>query len=279
MDQKGPIMHLSCSTLVFPADRYPDIMDIIRRIKALGFSSLDLAAVHGWQNIDPAVLPSAGGEWAARLVPVLEETGVAVSSLNAGLSRSITDPSPEAQEVCLVEFRALAELARVLSCPNVTIQPGRRPAAGGFAEAVDLCRSRLAALAAVSEGLGVGLSFEAHTSSLLEDPEEALPVLRDLWPKVGLTFDPSHFVMRDIPAARMEPLLDYTAHVHVRNASSGNMQDTVENGSVDFRWLVQALRRRGYEDALTIEHFGGWDTDFSQTLALKDLMKKLGVAP
>jgi sugar phosphate isomerase/epimerase len=271
-------MHLSCSTLVFPVDRYPELTDVIRRIKATGFFSVDLAAVHGWQNIDPAVLPSAGREWADKLILVLEETGIAVSSLNAGLSRSITDPSPEAQEVRLVEFRALAELARALSCPNVTIQPGKKPEAGGVAEAVDLCRSRLAALAAVSEELGVGLSFEAHASSLLEDPEEALPVLRDLWPRVGLTFDPSHFVMRDIPTARMEPLLDYTAHVHVRNASSGNMQDTVENGSVDFEWLVQALRRRGYKGALTIEHFGGWDTDLSQTLALKELMTQLGVA-
>ena len=272
-------MHLSCSTLVFPADRYPDIADVIRRIKALGFSSLDLAALHGWQNIDPASLPSAGRECAARLAPVLEETGVAIPSFNAGFSRSITDPSPEAQEVCLAEFLALAELARVLSCPNVTIQPGKKPEAGGYAEAVDLCRSRLAALAAVSEELGVGLSFEAHAGTLLEDPEQALPVLRDLWPKVGLTFDPSHFVMRDMPVARMEPLLDYTAHVHVRNASSGNMQDSVEKGSVDFPWLVQALKRRGYTGALAIEHFGGWDTDFSQTLALKDLMIELGVAP
>ena len=126
---------------------------------------------------------------------------------------------------------------------------------------------------------GVSLSVEGHQGSLLEKPADGLRLMEALWPAVGFTYDPSHFVMQEIPLQETEQLLDYTVHVHVRNASPGNMQATMDEGSVDFAWLVSALRERGYQGGVAIVHFSGFDADFRSTLALRDLLVQLGVAP
>jgi sugar phosphate isomerase/epimerase len=83
--------------------------------------------------------------------------------------------------------------------------------------------------------------------------------------------------MGDIPLRRTEGLLDYTVHVHVRNASLGKMQDTMANGNMDIEWLVSALKAHGYEGALSIEYFRDFDSDFVSTLALQRLLVELGV--
>lgn len=101
--------------------------------------------------------------------------------------------------------------------------------------------------------------------------------MEDFWPGIGYTYDPSHFVMADIPLIRTEDLLDYTSHVHMRNASSGKMQDTMANGTVDIEWLVSSLKAHGYEGALSIEYFRDFDSDFANTLDLRRRLVELGV--
>jgi len=49
-------MYLSCSTLVFAKDEYSDITDVVERIRGMGFGALDLAAMAGWQNVEPSEL-------------------------------------------------------------------------------------------------------------------------------------------------------------------------------------------------------------------------------
>jgi len=46
--------------LVFAKDDYPDITDVVGRIKGMGFGALDLAATGGWQNVEPSELLNGG---------------------------------------------------------------------------------------------------------------------------------------------------------------------------------------------------------------------------
>lgn len=54
-------MHLSCSSLLFSKEQFPDMSDVIREISQLGFRALDLGAIEGWQNVDPSLLVDDGG--------------------------------------------------------------------------------------------------------------------------------------------------------------------------------------------------------------------------
>ncbi|MGQ9515242.1 MAG: hypothetical protein ACUVTL_09405 [Thermoproteota archaeon] len=63
-------------------------------------------------------------------------------------------------------------------------------------------------------------------------------------------------------------------HVYICNASYGKMRDTMADGVVDFEWLVNVLRERGYERTLTIEYF---DHYFANILLFRKILIKLGV--
>ena len=72
-------------------------------------------------------------------------------------------------------------------------------------------------------------------------------------------------------------LLDRAVHVHVRNAGPGRMQETMAAGTVDFGWLIGAMKARGYDGPVAIEYFNGFDGDFASTRALRDRLRELGV--
>jgi len=270
-------MHLSCSTLVCALKDYPRIGDALAEIAELGFKAVDVAAFEGWQNVDPSRLAAGDEAWAAELTDALARTGLKVSSFNCGLSKPLTDPDPDAFAQVEKELLALAHLAEHVGCPNLTVQPGRASDPHHFAEAFEIAAGHLERLAWRLEGQEVTLSVEGHQGSLLESPEAGVVMMKRLWPAVGFTYDPSHFAMQGIPLPDTEPLLDYVRHVHVRNASPGQMQATMADGVVDFAWLVAALDRRGYGGAVAIEYFSGFDEGFRNTLALRDLLRTLGI--
>ncbi|MGC9346799.1 MAG: sugar phosphate isomerase/epimerase family protein, partial [Anaerolineae bacterium] len=175
------------------------------------------------------------------------------------------------------EVVALLELAKELECPNLTLQPGG-PIAGEDNGAVfDRTQAHLAELGPLAKARGVTLSVEGHQGSLLEKPGAALRMMESLWPDVGFTYDPSHWAMQRIPLIETEQLLSYTHHVHVRNAKPGAMQALMAEGTVDFEWLVEALREHAYTGAVAIEYFNGFDANFEETQALRDRLLALGV--
>lgn len=270
-------MQVSCSTLCFETAEYPDTSAVLDRIRELGFRALDLAAVHGWQNVDPAALIDRPSFWFEQFPARATRLGLSVVSLNGCTSRALNDPDEQAVAVVRAEFAALLDFADVLRCPNITLQPGSILEGRGFAESFDVAATNLSALVRLRESRRSTLSLEAHAGSLLEKPADALRMVRGLWPAAGLTYDPSHFVMQGVPLRETEPLLDYTAHVHVRNASPDNMQAAMADGEADFAWMIPALRAHGYDGAVTIEYFSGFDNTLENTMALRDLLLELGV--
>ena len=266
-------MYLSCSTLCFNHSEYPDLDDVLLRIKAMGFAAADLAAFENWQNVNPSsLLTDDGRTWAKRFAGSLATTGLRVSSFNCGLSTRLNDPDPGAFAQYMREYRALLDFAGDVGVPKQTRQPGYTKEGGRLADSQAITQQHLEVLARMNEGCGVTLSVEGHQGSILENPADALRVMQALWPAVGFTYDPSHWAMQGIPLPETAALLDVTYHVHVRNAAPDKMQETMKAGIVDFAWLVGALKARGYLGAVSIEYFHGFDADFSSTLALRDLI-------
>ena len=101
----------------------------------------------------------------------------------------------------------------------------------------------------------IKLAIEAHKDCIVEKPDDALRVIQELYPLVGCCYDPSHFTMQDIALYRTRALLDYTYHVHARDASVGNMQEVHKKGAVDFEWLYDSLKECDYKGFVSIEYF------------------------
>ncbi len=169
----------------------------------------------------------------------------------------------------------MLELTERVGSPNLILQPG--PIFESKKKSLATLRGRLSELSSLKNGYTPSVSLEGHSNTVIEEPETALSLIKDFWPNIGYTYDPSHFVMGDISLRRTEVLLDYTVHVHVRNASSGKMQDTMADGKVDIEWLVSALKAHNFKEALSIEYFWDFDSNFENTLALKRRLMELDV--
>ena len=270
-------MFLSCSTLGCVLDKYPNIEDTLITLKELGFHTIDLAAFENWQNVNPSKLAQPGELWSDKFISALKRTNLKVCSFNCGLSLPLNTPGFLDSEQVKDEFRALVGLADAVHCPNITVQPGNPLADCDVDKSLSTAAESLRFLAPVTIERGITLSVEGHQGSILENPDAAYQFMQSLWPDVGFSYDPSHWVMQDIDLPSTEPLLDFTYHVHVRNAALNKMQETMAKGNVDFEWLVNALGKVDYKGAISIEYFSDFDSDFKETLALRDLLRSLGV--
>ncbi len=236
---------------------------------------MDLAAIEGWRNVNPSFLLRDGGKWAGEFSQLATTLGLTTSSINCRFSAPLNDPSPASFDLCRREFKAVLDLAKTLHCPNLTVQPGTPLPGHTPAALFDTLRGHLIELSALAPGMTIGL--EAHFGSFLENPADTLRFARAVWPHVGVTYDPSHFVMQGIRFAVTKALLDFTVHVHVRDAALGKMQVDMGTGDIDIPELVSALKTCGYQGAVSLEHVSIADWNMQSTCRLRDLLLDLGI--
>jgi len=273
-------MYVSCSSCV---EAHRPLPEALERIAELGFRSADLIVIEGMEHIQPSHLAlaqeeGAPAEDAIRAIgQAVSRSGLQVSSLNCGLSVPFSDEA-HARARIEREWLAILRLAEEVQCSLLTMQLGGYGKLVGRVEAFDRGLAGLGWLLELTGNRDVRLSFEPHSGSPAEKPADALYLAKRLWPEVGITYDPSHFEMQPdiVSLQETEPLLDYTVHVHVRNAAIGRMQAPMDEGTVDFAWLVTALEKRNYTGALAIEYLDGAEPE---AIKLRDLLLKLGVSP
>jgi sugar phosphate isomerase/epimerase len=251
-----------------------ELPEALARIAELGFRHVDLFVIEGMEHLHPSELAREDGGTAA-VARAVAASGLVVSALNCGFSVPFGEEAAARGQIER-EFAAMLELAAEVECSMLTIQIGGRDQAAGREEALGRVQSFLSWLAELKSDHAARLTFEPHVGSAAEKPADALDLAQRLWPGVAVTYDPSHFAMRPelSSLSETEPLLDYTAHVHVRNAAPGRMQAPMAEGSVDFEWLVSAFNRRGYDGIVAIEYLDGEETE---ALLLRDLLFSLGV--
>jgi sugar phosphate isomerase/epimerase len=265
------MMRLACSSCV---EAHRELPEALARIAELGFRHVDLFVIEGMEHLHPSKLAREDGGTAA-VARAVAASGLVVSALNCGFSVPFGEEAAARGQIKR-EFAAMLKLAAEVECSMLTMQIGGRDQAVGREEALGRVQSFLSWLAELRRDREVRLTFEPHVGSAAEKPADALDLAQRLWPEVAVTYDPSHFAMQPevLSLAETEPLLDYTAHVHVRNAAPGRMQTPMAEGTVHFPWLVSALGRRGYDGIVAIEYLDGEE---AEALALRDLLSGLGV--
>jgi len=86
--------------------------------------------------------------------------------------------------------------------------------------------------------------LETHDGSLADQPERIVALVEELnLPNVGLLFQPTVF---EPAAARAQFALQkpHIRHVHLQNRKPDRSFDTLENGVVDWREIITALKNR-----------------------------------
>jgi sugar phosphate isomerase/epimerase len=226
-------VYVACSTLSFSK---LSLEDALRTVREMRFTKADLAVHADGPHLTPAEVAADLGRAAQRLKAA--NLPLAAIHLNVGPA----DPAAAREQ-----FRAVCRLARVSTCPLVTIPAA--PLGGDFG--AELCR--LAGLVKVAETEGVILAVETNGGTLTADPAGAAELCRRT-PGLALTLDPSHYHVGP-HAGNYDALYPYVRHVRLRD--TGNRPDLFQvrigQGELEYGKIVAALDRARYDRALTVD--------------------------
>lgn len=225
-------MYVACSSLCF--GRYP-LAHALHTISELHFHKVDLALHEAGPHLKPSeVLADVN-----RAATVLRKANLAFAAFHV----EIDAPDAEKYKDTL---RAVCRLGRILAVPLVNIAA----AAADSELAAEV--TRLTGLARIAETEGVMLTVETHSRTLTNDPARAAELCRKV-PGLGITLDPSHYVVGAHPAADYDDLFPHVRHVRLRDTAPDKLQVRVGQGQVEYGRIVSQLARARYQRALAVD--------------------------
>jgi sugar phosphate isomerase/epimerase len=225
-------VYVACSSLCF--SRFP-LAEALHAISELQFHKVDLALHESGPHLKPSDVVADP----TRAAQLLRKANVAFAAFHV----EIAAPTADAYRDTL---RAVCRLGRVLAVPLVNI-----PAAP-LGSDLDAEVARLTTLCRVAQTEGVMLTVETHSQTVTADPAGAAELCRRV-PGLGLTLDPSHYLVGSHPEKDHDDLFPYVRHVRLRDTAPDRMQVRVGQGQVEYGKIISQLSRERYERALSVD--------------------------
>ena len=222
-------MFVAASTECWPDS---ELQEAIEFLSDLEFTAIEIA-IHE----SGPVKPSEMAQDADRAIQLLRHTHRLEIS---GYSVQI-DPGPDYFEI----FRTLCGVAKSTKVVNITVPSAELGTP--FNEEVE----RLQQLVKIGEDDGVRVSVKCQLGCLSEDPD-TLMVLCNNIDGLGITLDPSVYVVGPAKGKSLDKILKYVCNVHLRDTRPEAFQVSVGQGEVDYGKLVNQLERDKYSRALTV---------------------------
>ena len=270
----------SCADFTFPV---PDRVTALRLIKLLGFDYADLGLFARSTHFSPLDLELSPRSYASQVQQDLEDAEVQASDvfLQIGIDPSqcaANDPVPAVRAANREVFHRALEFCVALRCGHMTGLPGVFHAGVERERDLDLAAEVTAWRVAECAEAGVRYAFEPHVGSVCAEVESTRAFLARS-PGSTLTLDYGHFVMAGEPSARVDALLPFASHIHVRGGAPGRLQTSVDENAIDFPRMLTGLGRLGYDGFLALEYVWiEWEgcnrTDnLSETLLLRQSLQ------
>lgn len=231
-----------------------------------GFGGLEISTHPGSKHIDTREFTK---EKAAAIRDLMERRALHISALAAYTNP--TDPDPARRSANLQQIRDAIDIAHELGVEVVCTLAGHPvPGKDKYKTIEEVCTQVFPPLLAHARTKGVKIALEnwyATNIQHLGHWERLFSLIPD--ENFGLNFDPSHLVHQDIDyLAAVDAFANRIFHSHAkdteikarRRAWVGNSGDGwwryVIPGFGVIRWgeYLAALRRNGYNGALSIEH-------------------------
>jgi sugar phosphate isomerase/epimerase len=223
-------------------------------IKDFGFSLVDIGACLGNTQIHPVRAAEEPARTALEAVKVLSELNLEPDECFVlDFGEPINHPEESIRKKTRRLFPGLVKFACAVGCRSIMLVPGVVHPHLGKEKSFDLSLQELRELVKISDEAGIMLNIEPCEPSVAEDPKDALVLCQEA-PGLGLTLDYSHFVDPGYDQAAVEPLHQFTRHLHARQASPGKRVERVEKGTIDFGRIIWLLRQQGFNGNIAVEY-------------------------
>ena len=244
--------------------------------KALGIGALDVGLFYR-SALDKSLILSDPKAAAAQLVDLGVEIPNYYHLFGNGLDgHNLSLPGTLAQN--LEDLRHVLTFADSAKIKTVFILPGVVNPGQSRSEAFAVSQKSLAAMVDLASAFNAILCIEPHVHSFAESPA----IVGDLVEATGvkLALDYSHFTCLGYRQDEIDPLAQFAAHVHLRQARMGALQTKFAHGTLNFPAMFGTLHEAGFDGALAIEpvHQDYMNTLFEDVLteiiALRDCFVK-----
>jgi sugar phosphate isomerase/epimerase len=111
---------------------------------------------------------------------------------------------------------------------------------------------RLRKLVEIASLEGAVVGVKTQIGHMTQDPDTAV-VLCDNVKRLRLTLDPSHYVTGPHQGGKIDKVMKYAQHVHLRDSTKDKLQVRVGQGEIDYGKLIGQLAKVGYDRALTVD--------------------------
>lgn len=240
-------MQFSVQTAVLPELSREQVVAALSRH---GYDAVEWR-VHEAYHVDPAGFPGS----AKALGRLCADHGLAISCLMGYAPLDDLDQQQRIAEAC-----SLVDCPRYR--PGAVIYDGTRAYPDLYAETVD----RLGRLLEAIEPFGVKPVIETHFNTIAPSASLAHRLVSNFPPeRIGVNFDPANGIIEGREAWQMglELLGPYLDYVHakniswIRNAEGGWrwVMDGLPTGQVDWREVMSALKRVGFDGCISNENF------------------------
>lgn len=236
-------------------------------------------ADHGYAGVeilgdDPhAYFPTFDDEHRAALETALDETGLAVSNVNANTAMGYYDDAPPSaffdptvvtddddERRWRVDYtKAAIDLAAAVGSPAVCLATGRALPGNPPERAREYLRESLHDILDHAEERGVDVGIEFEPELLVESTAETLSLIEEIdRPSLGVNLDVGHAaVYGEDPAEAIRRSAGHITGLHVEDIVGGlrgkHYHRVPGEGDLDFRAMFDALDDVGYDGFATLE--------------------------
>jgi len=223
-------------------------------IKGFGFDFMDLGVCLGNTQIHPLEAAERPEQTALEAMKILEQLELQPDECFVlDFGEPINHPEEGIRKETRRRFPGLVRFASKVGCRSVMLIPGIVHPDLGRNLSLELAIQELRELVKISDEAGIFLNVEPCEPSVAEKPQDAITLCQEV-PGLGLTLDYSHFIDPGYDQAAVEPLHQFTRHLHARQASPGRRVESVEQGTIDFSRIMSLFRQQRFEGNIVVEY-------------------------
>lgn len=252
-------MKVSCSLSAFKCP----FIEALDHAKRLGFNSVDLICIPGWNHIIPAKVAEDPQRAAAEVSALLRERKLSVSALNFSIDNPHDRNDDSINQKRSREIRGIAAFASHLNVAYASFFPGPKWQSLERNPQEVLDHSVATFRECLNTGLEYGVTIvpEPHWNTQLETLNQ-LRALCAAMPEVQFACDPSHLVCAGESASVWREFFARVVHVHLRDARNDKLCVAWGTGEITPAW-IQELADSGYDGYVAVEYLPG-DSGFDE---------------
>ncbi len=274
---------LACADFAFPLLPHDNVLDLIA---AMRFDGVDIGLFEGRSHLWPSREFASGTKSAKLLGRKLADRRLQAADVFLQMAPdfvpyAVNHPQSARRRKARDWFCRTIEYAAGCGARHVTTLPGvyfldEEPRAASWQR----CCEELAWRVEQCRDAGITFGVESHVGSLVPTPKSAARLVQSV-PGLTLTLDYTHYARKGMPDSAVEPLLQYATHFHVRGARKGRLQTSFDHNTIDYRRIVNVMRKTGYAGWIGVEYIwidwehGNENDCLSETIRYRDFFRSL----